>query len=73
MNHIYKRYSKEVNGDHNYLMCTYLQYKYFVVLCADIALDKIYLACEDTVREKHTRNDVYFINSSNTIHFMVYG
>ena len=74
MKHIYQRIFKEVNGDHKYLMCSYFQDKNFEVICAAIALDKIYLEYEDTVIYKfHQKWCIfyYFLKHTSFFWFMV--
>ena len=61
MYHIYLRLFKEGNHNQNYLKCLDLQDNNIEVLLTDITLDKIKLACADTVELKPTRNDVGFI------------
>ena len=73
MNHIYQIILKEGNYDHNYLRCLDLLGKNFDVLLVDITLDKIFLACVDTVREKLTGKNAGFITYSNTIYFLDFG
>ena len=69
---IYQSLLKEVNGGNKYLGFPYLLDNNFEVMCTAIALDKIYLVCTDTVREKYTVNDAGFITYSNKIYFSCY-
>ena len=66
---MYKRLLKEVNGDHKYLRCTYIQDNNFDLLRSEIALDKFDLECAETVKYKPTVNDSCFITYSNTFNF----
>ena len=71
MKRIYQRFLKQLNGDKNYLRCSYLRDNNFEILCVVIALDKLYHAYADTVREKLTINYEGSITYSNTIYFLV--
>ena len=52
--HIYQIIFKEVNGYHKYLRFTYIQDNNFEFLRSDIALNKVDLLREETVRAKPT-------------------
>ena len=54
---MHEKILKEVNGDHKYLMCKYLQYNSFEVIYSAIELDKVYLVCTEIVKSKPTGND----------------
>ena len=66
---MYQNILKEGDGAHNYLRCLDLRYNNFEVLRPEISLDKVDLVCEETVKNKPTRNDSGFITYSNTIYF----
>ena len=69
---IYHGIFKEVNGDKKYLSCTYLLYNNFEFLRAATTLDKVYIVCSETVREKPTGNDTGLLPTQTQFYFLVY-
>ena len=69
---MYQNILKEGNGNHNYLMCIYLQDKNFEVICSAIALDIVDMVCVETVKDKPTRKNSGFIIYSNKIYILCY-
>ena len=61
MQRMYQNILEEGNGDHKFLRCLDLQDNNFEVLCSEIALDKVDIECEGTVKTKTTVNDSGFI------------
>ena len=65
---MYRKILKEGNGDRKHFRCIYNIDNNFEVLRSEIALDKVDLVCEETVKVKPTRNNSGFITYPNTIY-----
>ena len=70
---VHQNLLKEVNSDHKYLQCPYLQENNFEVPRSAILLDKEGLACAETIKVETTINGSSFITYSNTIYFPIIG
>ena len=68
---MYQIFLKESNGFHKFLRYSDLRENNFEVTSSEIALDKVYLKCVETVKSKSTGKDPGFITYSNTIKFSI--
>ena len=68
---MYQNILKEGNGNHNYLMCIYLQDKNFEVICSAIALDIVDMVCVETVKDKPTRKIQVLLSTQTKYIFYV--
>ena len=57
MQRICQNILKEGNGDHKYLRCQNIWDNNFEVMRSEIALDKVDMACAETIKDKYNGND----------------